>query len=437
MRICILGLGYVGTVAGGCLAAAGHDIVGVDVDGTKAELFGQGRASFVEPGLDEMLAQAHAAGKLTSSNDPVGAPADADLVLVTVGTPSGVGGEVNLDALRSVADDLGTMLRSRSADKPVTIVARSTVPPGTTRNLFIPRIEEVSGREHGKGWTCVFAPEFLREGCAIDDFKHPPQTIVGAIDNDHAGRYLEALGDLGAPTHVCALETAELMKYACNCFHAVKIAFANELGAVSRAVGADGRDVMRLVCEDKILNISTAYMRPGNAFGGSCLPKDLKGLNHIALEHGIDIPMLKSVMPANDAQIERLVTAIKATGHKKIGVAGLAFKDDTDDLRDSPMVRVVREMLLHSYDVKVWDKHVVLAALRGNNLQFIRMGIPQLSELLVAEPIDLARSCETLVLFRKLDVGPALRDALADRAVIDLVGHPDLEGLPGYTSVFW
>lgn len=437
MRICVLGLGYVGTVAGGCLADRGHDIVGVDVDEAKAELFGLGRASFVEPRLDDLLAAAHAAGRLVASNDPVVAPADCDLVLVTVGTPSGVDGEVNLDALRSVADDLGTMLRTRSEDTAITIVLRSTVPPGTTRSEFIPRIEAASGKAHGQGWTCLFAPEFLREGCAIADFVDPPQTIVGALVDAHAQPYLDALGELSTPTTVTTLETAELMKYACNCFHAVKIAFANEIGAVARAAGADGREVMRLVCEDKVLNISSAYLRPGNAFGGSCLPKDLKGLNQVAIEHGIELPMLKSVMPANDAQIERLIAAIKARGHRRVGVAGLAFKDDTDDLRDSPMVSVVRELLLHNFDVKVWDKHVVLAALRGKNLRFIQMGVPQLSELLVAEPIDLARSCETLVLYRKLDVGPGLLEALAQTEVIDLVGHPELDGLPGYGTVFW
>src|SRR5690606_19998556 len=219
-------------------------------------------------------------------------------------------------------------------------------------------IEAASGKKHGEAFTCVFSPEFLREGCAVEDFDKPPQTLVGALSESDAADYLRLLEGISAPTRITSLEVAEIMKYACNCFHALKIAFANEIGALANAVGADGREAMALLCEDTVLNISKAYMRPGNAFGGSCLPKDLRGLTHLALEKQMSVPLLGSVLASNDAQIRRIVDAVRDTRPKTVGVVGLAFKDDTDDLRESPMVQMVRELLLSGIQVKVYDPAV-------------------------------------------------------------------------------
>jgi GDP-mannose 6-dehydrogenase len=250
--------------------------------------------------------------------------------------------------------------------------------------------------------------------------------------------YLALFADIQAPVQRTSLEVAELMKYACNCFHALKIAFANEIGAVAHALDANGREVMELVCRDKVLNISTAYMRPGNAFGGSCLPKDLRGLTQLAREHRVDAPLLGSVMAANDAQIDRLVDAVRAHGHRSVGVIGLAFKEGTDDLRDSPMLPLVRDLLVDRFDVKAHDEHVAVEALRGRNLQFVRLGIPNLAEMMIDDPVELAESSQTIVLARRIDATNArLREALRGKVVIDLVGQTELSDLPGYETVFW
>jgi GDP-mannose 6-dehydrogenase len=434
MKVAILGLGYVGTVAGACLAARGHDIVGVDLDPAKVELMRLGKPSFVEPGLERLLADGVAQKRLTASSDTQKVLSEAEVVIVTVGTPTGTRGRPDLRAVEGVASEIGMALRSRTS--PLAVVLRSTVLPGTTRDLFIPKIEAASGKKHGQAFTCVFSPEFLREGCAVDDFDKPPQTLVGALSDSDASEYLRLLEGIAAPTRITSLEVAELMKYACNCFHAVKIAFANEVGALANAVGADGREAMALLCEDTVLNISKAYMRPGNAFGGSCLPKDLRGLTHLALEKQMSVPLLGAVLSSNDAQIRRIVDAVRDTRPRTVGVVGLAFKDDTDDLRESPMVQMVRELLLGGIEVKVYDPAVQQSQMRGKNLQFAQLGIPDLSTRLVADLPSLVAECDTLLTARK-SLGTVPPDAFGNKPVVDLVGVKALEALPGYLSVCW
>jgi len=438
MDICILGLGYVGTVAGACLARRGHRVIGVDVDGAKVEAFARGKATFVEAGLDQTLAESAAKGLLAGTTSTAEAIDRSDLVLVTVGTPSGLRGKADLSAVVGVAQTIGAAIVRRQAKAPLHVVLRSTVPPGTTRSVFVPEIEQACGRRHGDGWNCTFSPEFLREGSAIADFDEAPQTIVGCLRPGDADAYVALLGDLPAPVHRTSLEVAELMKYACNCFHALKIAFANEIGAVARSLDANGREVMDLVCRDKVLNVSAAYLKPGNAFGGSCLPKDLRGLLQIAREQQVVAPLLASVTASNDAQIDRLVDAVRAHGRRKVGVFGIAFKDGTDDLRESPMLPLVRDLLLDRFDVKVHDKHVAVEALRGRNLQFVKLGIPNLAEITVADPVELVRECDTVVLARKIDVSdPSMREALRGKVIIDIVGQKDLADFPGYETVYW
>lgn len=432
MKVAILGLGYVGTVAGACLAARGHHVTGVDVDPGKVELMRLGKPSFVEPGLEQLLADGVSNQRLTASVDTQAVLADTDVVIVTVGTPTGTRGKPDLRAVEGVADQIGQAIAKRS--KPLSVVLRSTVLPGTTRDVFIPRIEKASGRTHGDAFSCVFSPEFLREGCAVDDFHNPPQTLVGAVSPEHAAVYVSLLEGINAPVRHTTLEVAELMKFACNCFHAVKIAFANEIGAIANAVGADGREAMALLCEDTVLNISKVYLRPGNAFGGSCLPKDLRGLTHLALEKQMSVPLLGSVLPANEAQIQRIVDAVRDTGAKTVGIVGLAFKDATDDLRESPMVEIVRALLLGGIDVKVFDPAVRQSEMRGKNLQFTQLGIPDLSSRLVPTLENLVERSDTLLTARK-SLADVPLDRFAGKFVVDLVGLENLTELPGYRSV--
>lgn len=436
MRVAILGLGYVGTVAGACLAARGAHVTGVDVDAGKVSLLEQGKPSFVEPGLPELMARGVEQGLLSATLDATNAIATADVVLVTVGTPTGTRGQPDLRAVESVAAQIGAAVRQRTLPSPLCVVLRSTVLPGTTRDLFIPRVELAAGSVHGQAFTCIFSPEFLREGCAIHDFDHPPQTLIGGFEESHAEPYLKLLAGIAAPVHVTSFEVAELMKYACNCFHALKIAFANEIGAIARAAGADGRETMALLCEDTVLNVSKAYLRPGNAFGGSCLPKDLRGLTHLALNRQLNVPLLNAVLPSNAAQIARIVDAVRETGGRHVGVVGLAFKNDTDDLRESPMVQVVRELLLDGRDVSVHDPEVQHSSMRGKNLQFAQLGIPDLSERLVPELAELALRCDTLVAARN-SVATLSQNQLTDKHVVDLVGLDAFATLPNYRRVCW
>lgn len=432
MKVAILGLGYVGTVAGACLAARGHEVTGIDVDPGKVELMRLGKPSFVEPGLEQLLADGVSSKRLTASVDTQAVLAETDVVIVTVGTPTGTRGKPDLRAVEAVADQIGHAIAKRT--KPLAVVLRSTVLPGTTRDVFIPRVEKSSGRSHGDTFSCVFSPEFLREGCAVDDFHNPPQTLVGAVSPEHAATYVKLLDGIDAPVRHTSLEVAELMKFACNCFHAVKIAFANEIGAIANAVGADGREAMALLCEDTVLNISKVYLRPGNAFGGSCLPKDLRGLTHLALEKQMSVPLLGSVLPANDAQIQRIIDAVRDTGAKRVGIVGLAFKDATDDLRESPMVQIVRALLLGGLDVKVFDPAVRQSEMRGKNLQFTQLGIPDLSARLVPNLETLVAESETLLTARK-SLAELPPERFVGKFVVDLVGLKSLTGLPGYRSV--
>lgn len=435
MNVAVLGLGYVGTVAGSCLAGRGHHVVGVDVDAGKVELLNSGRPSFVEPGLPELMARTRASGQLKATTDARSAISDSDVVIVTVGTPTGARGKPDLRAVEGVADQIGAAISARSG-APLTVVLRSTVLPGTTRESFIPRLERASGKRHGVDFYCVFSPEFLREGCAVADFDQPPQTLVGVLEEAHAAAYLALLDGIDAPTRITTLEVAELMKYACNCFHALKIAFANEVGAIANAVGADGREAMALLCEDTVLNISKAYLRPGNAFGGSCLPKDLRGLTHLALDRQLSVPLLNSVLLSNEAQIARIVDAAREAGNKVVGLVGLAFKDDTDDLRESPMVQVVRDLLLSGLDVRVHDPAVQQADMRGKNLQFARLGIPDLADRFVPSLETLVASAGTLIVARK-KFGGVDPTVLGSKVIIDLVGLDSLRALPGYRHVCW
>ncbi|MCH9688878.1 MAG: nucleotide sugar dehydrogenase [Deltaproteobacteria bacterium] len=431
MTICVLGLGYVGTVVATTLARRGHPVVGVDIDADKVHLLERGRASCAEPGLDDAIVRAGAA--LTASTDVQAALTEAHEILVCVGTPTGANGRPDLRSIDRVAEQIGTALRD--AGPPMrTVVLRSTVPPGTTRTRVLPAIEATSGRRHGDGWTLLVSPEFLREGSALADMQAPPQTVIGARDPSDAAAYLARLGEATGPVEIVPFETAELLKYATNAFHGLKVAFANEVGALAHAVGSDGRQVMDLLCRDRTLNISTAYLRPGEPFGGSCLPKDLRALGRLAVDRGLTVPLTTSVLPANAAQLQRLVDAIVRTDVRRVGLVGLAFKAGTDDLRESPWVELVRRLRMDGMAVQIFDPHVDPTALRGKNRIFADLGLPDLADMLVTDLAALAEHSETLVLARRLEPSDTCPGPIN---IIDVADNHHMSDRSGYQAVPW
>ncbi len=380
MKIAIFGLGYVGTVCGACLAGEGHEVVGVDVNATKVELVNAGRSPIVEPGLDELLRDAVAAKRLRATSQTAEAVAWADLSLVCVGTPSRANGSLNLDYVMGVCGEIGDALRAR--DSHHTVVIRSTVLPGTVDECAAV-IANHSGKKAGEGFSVASNPEFLREGSAIKDFRNPPYTLVGA-DDPRATEALRAMY-AGVPADFIAVpvRTAEMIKYVNNSYHALKVAFANEIGSVCKALGVDGHDVMEIFCRDTKLNISPAYFRPGFAYGGSCLPKDLSALNHKARTLDVAVPVLAHVSESNRAHIRSGLRMIYDSGHRRVGLLGLSFKAGTDDLRESPLVEVVETLIGKGFEVCIYDRNVNPSKLLGANRTFIEKQIPHFTQLFV------------------------------------------------------
>src|SRR5271165_4084196 len=366
--IAVFGLGYVGCVTAACFAELGFRVVGVDVDARKVRAIEDGQSPFYEPGLEPMIGKHLKSGALTATLSTEEALRDADFAFVCVGTPSAPNGNLNLDYLRKVATDIAARLDGRS--KPLTVVVRSTVFPGTCDEVVAPAIEPKA--------TVVANPEFLREGSAVRDFMEPSLVVVGSHNRAAAERVAALYGSLPVRTSVVALRTAELIKYTCNTFHALKIAFANEIGTLSASLGLDGAEVMETVCKDTKLNISKAYMKPGFAFGGSCLPKDLRGLTYRARQLDLELPLLNSVLPSNELHITRAFQRVMETGARNIGVYGLSFKPDTDDLRESPGVALIERIIGKGCDVKIYDPYIQLDAIYGSNQAFLLNALPHI-----------------------------------------------------------
>ena len=366
--IAIFGLGYVGCVTAGCFAELGFRVVGVDVDARKVRAILDGHSPFYEPGLEPLIAKHLGSGSLTATLSTEEALRDADYAFLCVGTPSAPNGNLNLDYLRKVATDIGSHLQGRA--KPLTVVVRSTVFPGTCDEVVAPAVEPRA--------SVVANPEFLREGSAVRDFMEPSLVVVGSHDRVAAERVAALYCGLPVRTSVVALRTAELIKYTCNTFHALKIAFANEIGTLSAALGLDGAEVMETICRDTKLNISPVYLKPGFAFGGSCLPKDLRGLTYRARQLDIDLPLLSSVLPSNEAHLSRAFRRIIEMGCRKIGIYGLAFKPDTDDLRESPGVALIERLIGKGCNVKIYDPHIQLDAIYGSNQAFLLSSLPHI-----------------------------------------------------------
>jgi GDP-mannose 6-dehydrogenase len=423
VRIAVFGLGYVGCVSAACFAGRGHTVVGVDVSADKVELVSSGRSPVLEPGLPELIADQVAAGRLRATTDAAAALVATDVSIICVGTPSTRAGGQDLTALERVATSIGESLPADGEHH--TVVVRSTVLPGTTENVVAPRVRSRSGRELGAKLGLAMNPEFLREGSAIADFDAPPKTVVGAYDQKSA-EVVEALYDgIEAPVFRVPIRVAELAKYADNAFHAVKIAFANEIGVLARESGIDSHELMSVFVADRKLNISEAYLRPGFAFGGSCLPKDLRALVHTAKRSDLELPLLESVLPANEKHLERTVETVLALGRRRVGMLGLAFKPGIDDLRESPLVELAERLVGKGYSLKIYDHAVSVSRLIGANRQYMLEHLPHLSELLVETPGEALRHAEVCI------VGSASAEAVqalaeADgRHVIDLVRLPD------------
>ena len=421
MNIAIFGLGYVGSVSAACLAAAGHTVIGVDVDPHKLALLRKGRAPVTEPGLDELLERVVREGRVTVTDDTAAAVQSTQVSLICVGTPSRRNGSLDSDYLERAIEGIGVAL---AASREYHVVAvRSTLLPGVLTSQLIPLLERASGRRVGHDIGVCVNPEFLREGSAIRDFEDPPFTLVGETDARAGDVLLGAYAHLSAPTHRVRPDEASMVKYSSNNFHAIKVAFANEIGAVCHELGIDGREVMRIFSEDRHLNISPRYLRPGFGFGGSCLPKDLRALTYVSRARDLTTPLLNNVLPSNEAHIARVVDAIIGTRKRRVGLLGLSFKDGSDDLRESPYVTLAETLIGKGIALRICDPDVALGQLIGRNRAYIEAHLPHIAQLLAADAEELIADSEVVVIGKRILDQPRLARALrADHIVVDLLG---------------
>jgi GDP-mannose 6-dehydrogenase len=406
MRLSVFGLGYVGSVTAACMASLGHDVIGVDINTLKVDALNAGRSPIVEARVDELVAKAYQAGRLSATSSAAMAISKSELSFVCVATPSLRNGKLDLASLRQVCREIGGALRHKSASH--TVVMRSTVLPGTADSVVIPTLEEASSKQAGRDFVLCMNPEFMREGSAVLDFFNPPFTVIGSLHVEHARSLRELYSFTPGEILETSFITAEMVKYVCNAFHAVKISFANEIGTMCQYLGADPEEVIEIFKGDIKLNISKAYLTPGFAFGGSCLPKDLRALTYRAKELDLHLPLLESILASNVEHVERAVQVVLSTGKRKIGVLGLSFKAGTDDLRESPTVQLIKRLLGEGCQIQVWDEKVSLGRLVGSNRQFIESVIPHIGSLLTKavekdQIASLLRPDQTLIDLMRLE----------------------------------
>jgi GDP-mannose 6-dehydrogenase len=439
MRILVWGLGYVGTVSAACFARLGHDVVGIDSNLTKVEAINRGDCAIKEPGLPELIKQAVQSGTLRATTNGTDCIAQADISLICVGTPSSADGSPLLGYVEAVTHDISRGLKGVSHYHVVCL--RSTVFPGTSRNLLARILEEDSGKKAGEDFGLVMNPEFLRESCAVNDFNSPPYTIVGEL-NERSGEAMDRLYQgIEAPIKHVALEEAEFLKITNNVFHALKVGFANEIGRVCDSLGMDSHLLMKLVCSDTKLNISPAYLMPGFAFGGSCLPKDLRSLTYNARRLGVEVPILESILPSNAQQVNLARIKLQEIGAKKVGILGLSFKSGTDDLRESPIINLIRDLWQDGVDVFVYDPDVNLQEMLGANLEYLERQLPQIKTILCDRAEEVLSQSDVLVVSQKrpefLDL---LRNVNPSVMVLDLVrlsDRPESLGFAKYKGMSW
>jgi len=419
MRISVFGLGYVGCVTAACLARAGHEVTGVDVNPEKTAIINDGKSPVVETGLGDLVSEVVRERRLRATVSADWAVKHTDLAMICVGTPSGPNGQIDTSALERVAQDIGRAVERRT--QLFTIVLRSTVLPGTTETVLVQILRDCLGDEFENKIALAVNPEFMREGTSIADFEHPPMTLIGCADEATADRLRMLYRQVDAPLVRTSIRVAEMMKYVSNAFHALKICFANEIGDLCESMGVDAHELTRTFLMDHKLNVSEAYLRPGFAFGGSCLPKDLRALTYAARKSDIDVPLLSSIAPSNEHQIRRGIDAVLATRRKRVGVVGLAFKSGTDDLRESPMVTLVETLIGKGCAVRIFDRNVRLAALVGANRAYIEKEIPHISSLMCDDLATLLAEADVVVIGGEgEDAVRALAQCRPDQTIIDL-----------------
>lgn len=438
MKISIFGLGYVGAVSLACLGRDGHEVTGVDIDQNKLGLIASGKSPIVEAGIIDLMRDVVASGRIHVTDSAKDAIEATDLSFVCVGTPSQPNGSQNLDALIRLSEQIGRALKSKNEHH--TIVVRSTVQPGTVAKSVIPIIEKHSGKSAQKDFSVCFQPEFLREGCSVEDYDSPPMTVVGVVDPRAAEQLRELFGHLPCKFIETDIRTAETLKYACNTFHALKISFANEIGRICQALGSDSNRVMELLCEDKQLNISSVYLRPGFAFGGSCLPKDLRALLYLAKSHDVEVPMLAGMVPSNRLHVDHAAKMILERGERSIGMIGLSFKSGTDDLRESPLVDLVERLIGKGMNLKIYDPEVRVSQLMGANKRYIEEVVPHIGSLM-CESVEEAMEGAAIVV-----VGLSGEELMSElyshsreeQFFLDVTGVPEPTRLRGeYRGICW
>jgi GDP-mannose 6-dehydrogenase len=437
-NISIFGLGYVGAVSAACLADNGHQVVGVDVNPTKVKMINRGQSPVVEEGMADLMCKGVRAGRIQATTDGAAAVAQTEVSFICVGTPSNGNGSLNLDYVRRVGADIGRALRQK--DDYHVVVARSTMLPGSTEEVVIRALEEASGKVTGRDFGVCFNPEFLREGSSIKDFYDPPYTVVGGDDPRAIEAVRQIYAMLDAEFIVAPLRVAEMVKYAANAFHALKVSFANEIGNICKQQEIDSHQVMEIFNKDSKLNISPAYLKPGFAFGGSCLPKDLRAIIYHSRRLDLSAEVLEAILPSNRRQIDRAYQMIKRTGHKRVGVLGLSFKAGTDDLRESPLVELIERLIGKGYQVLVYDRNVSLAHLHGANRAYIEKEIPHIASLMRDSVEAVVTKSDVIVVGnRAAEFGQALDHTGPKQVVIDLVRLMDSpNGMPArYEGICW
>jgi GDP-mannose 6-dehydrogenase len=436
LKISIFGLGYVGAVSAGCLATDGHAVIGVDPNRTKVDLINQGVTPIIEKDIGEMIAATVKAGLLRATVDVRDAVMGSDMSLICVGTPSQLNGNLDLSHVRKVCEQIGAALKDKAGFH--VVVARSTMLPGSMSSVVIPTLEAASGKKAGVDFGVCNNPEFLREGTAVYDYYHPPKTVIGESDARAGAMLVQLYEKMDAPLVRTTVETAEMVKYTDNTWHAVKVAFANEIGNICKAVGIDGHKVMEIFCQDTKLNLSSYYMKPGFAFGGSCLPKDVRALTYKARSLDLELPLLNAILPSNQKQVDKGLKMIMDKGARKVGILGFSFKAGTDDLRESPLVDVIEHLLGKGYELKLYDRNVNLAALTGANQDYILNHIPHISKLMVESMDEVLAFAETIVIGNGAAEFKTVPGRLkAGQSIVDLVRISAEQSGGQYDGICW
>ena len=409
MRISVFGLGYVGSVCAACLADYGHTVIGVDSSESKVDLLRSGQAPIIEPEIGELVQRTVKIGQLTATLDSAAAVASTDMSIVCVGTPSQPNGALSLSAIKTVSAEIGEAIRTKNTRHEVVI--RSTVVPGTTRELIVPALAETSGKTPGKEFGVAFNPEFLRESSSVADFRNPSKTVVGGVDEVSTAAVLSLYTELPGAKISTSIEVAEMVKYVDNTWHALKVAFGNEIGVLANALNINSHEVMDIFFEDKRLNISTAYLRPGFAFGGSCLPKDLRALTYLARKLDLSLPVLYHILDSNRMLVDRGVDWVLGQSKKRVAILGVSFKSGTDDMRESPFVELAERLIGKGCEVRIFDPNVQLARIVGTNKEYLTRVLPHIADLLVSDISDAIKWAEAIVVSTS---EPAYKAALAD-----------------------